>query len=156
MTNYETVETSPQPMLYLSRRTGMAPADVSRVMQESFDRIGAFITRKNISPAGPPLSIYRDWDGKEMIIDVGFPVAEPELFKAEGELKTGHTPARRALKAIHRGPYDDLRKTYENMEAHFREQGLPMPDLSWEVYVSDPDNIPPEDLLTEVYMPLTP
>jgi effector-binding domain-containing protein len=154
MPEYEITQTSAQPMLYLSRRTGMAPADVSRVMQECFARIGGHIERKSITPAGPPLSIYHDWDGKEMTVDVGFPVAEAELFKSEGELKAGHTPAHKALKAVHQGPYDDLRKTYGEMEAHFREESLPVPDLSWEVYVSDPDTTAPEDLLTEIYMPV--
>ena len=47
-----------------------------------------------------------------------------------------------------------LRDTYGAMEAHIKQEGLKTRDIAWEVYVSDPDTTPEEDLLTEIYMPL--
>jgi effector-binding domain-containing protein len=152
----ETVEIKSQPMLYVTRSSSMAPEEISGVMQEAFGAIGAFIGRTGITPTGPPLAVYRDWDSAtgNMKIDIGFPVTAPDAARADGEVKSGETPAGKALKTIHRGPYATLRETYGALEAHMKEAGLTMPPLAWEVYISDPGKVPEAELLTEIYMPV--
>ncbi len=150
--NIETVETTSQPMLFVTRSAGMDPKEIANVMGEAFGAIGGFIGRAGIVPAGPPLSVYRDMQAGKMTIDVGFPVAEAETAKASGEVAAGKTPAGKAFKAIHRGPYATLRQTYGAITEHMKQAGLPMATVAWEVYVSDPDKTPEKDLVTEVYM----
>lgn len=152
----ETVVIKSQPMLYVTRSASMAPEEISAVVQEASVAIGAFIGRTEITPAGPPLAVYRDWDSAagKMKIDIGFPVTAPDAAKADGEVKSGETPAGKALKTIHRGRYAMLRDTYRALEAHMEEAGLAMPPLAWEVYINDPDKVPEAELLTEIYMPV--
>jgi effector-binding domain-containing protein len=152
----ETVEVKAQPMLYVSRSAGMARDEMSAVMQEAFGAIGAFIGRTGIAPAGPPFALYRDWDSAtgKMTVDVGFPVTPGDAGKAEGEVRSGKTPAGRALKTVHRGSYATLRDTHAALQAHIKEAGLAMPRQSWEVYLNEPDKVPEAELFTEVYMPL--
>jgi effector-binding domain-containing protein len=154
---FETVEAQSQPMLYVTRGAGMAPEEIATVMQEAFAAIGAFIGRTGIAPAGPPLSVYRDWDATtgKMQIDIGFPVAAADTAKAEGDVKAGVTPSGKALKAIHRGPYKTLRETYGVLSEHIKQAGMPMPQVAWEVYITDPDQVPEDELLTEIYMAVT-
>ena len=136
--NVETVETKSQPILFLSRSSSMDPSDIGRTMGEAFGTLGAFVGKNGIAPAGPPVCIYRSWDKGKMGFDVGFPVSKGALAKAAGEVKAGETPSGKALKAIHRGAYAKLRDTYGEVEAHMKKSGIPMPSLSWEVYVGDP------------------
>jgi effector-binding domain-containing protein len=152
----ETVETKSQPMLYVTRSASMAPEEIAGVMEEAFGAIGAFIGRAGMAPAGPPLAVYRDWDNAtgKMQIDVGFPVAAADAARAEGEVKSGATPSGKALKAVHRGPYKTLRDTYRELQTHMKKAGIAMPSLAWEVYLSDPDTTPEDQLLTEIYMPI--
>jgi effector-binding domain-containing protein len=151
----ELVEVRSQPMLYITRVASMAPREISGIMAEAFATIGSFIGRAGITPAGPPLALYRDWDMKtgRMEIDVGFPVRPADIGKAAGEVHAGQTPAGKAYKAVHRGPYIKLRDTYTALEEHRKRAGIPQAALAWEVYVTDPEKTPERDLLTEIYMP---
>ena len=150
----ETVEAETRPMLYITRATGMDPQEIAVTMADAFNAMGAFLGQSGVRPVGPPLAVYRDWDRKtgRMKIDVGFPVIPSDTIKASGEVHAGQTPSGKALKAVHHGPYPKLRETYAAIEAHMEKAGLPMPPLAWEIYLSDPDTTPAEQLLTEVYM----
>ena len=150
----ETVESSAHPTLFVSRTSSMKPDEISRVMAEAFGVIGAFIGRAGITPAGPPLAIYRSYKGDTLGFDVAMPVATADLEKAEGEIKAGKTPACRALRTLHKGPYAKLRDTYGKLEAEMSKAGVPQPDFAWEIYLNDPDDTPDEELLTEIYMPI--
>lgn len=153
---FEVVMAEPRPMLYLTRTATMEPRDVEAIMGEAFGAIGAFLATSGVIPAGPPIAVYRDWDMKTgtMKIDLGFPVVSGDAPKASGDVHSGTTPAGKALKAVHHGPYRKLRETYGALEAHMKQRGMPMSAMAWEVYVSDPDKTPEADLVTEVYMAL--
>jgi effector-binding domain-containing protein len=148
----ETVSVAPQPMLFLSRSSSMDQADIARVMREGFAAAGSFIGKAGVTPLGPPLCVYRKWGAGALEFDIGFPVAERDLAKAAGEMKSGATPSGNAMKFTHVGTYDTLRETYAAITAHLKEIGRPWPALTWEVYVSDPEKTAPKDLVTEIYM----
>jgi len=150
----EIVNTTPQPMLHVTREASMDPRKIADVMGEAFGAIGAFLGRTGIKPAGPPLALYRDWDGQTMQVDVGFPVDPADAARAEGEGRAGQIPEGKALKAVHHGSYARLQETYEAMEAHVKETGLRTREIAWEVYLNDPVSTPEDELVTEVYMPL--
>ena len=47
-----------------------------------------------------------------------------------------------------------LTDTYGEIMAHMKKAALPMPPMSWEVYLGDPETTPPGDLVTEIYLPV--
>ncbi len=148
----ETVHVQSQPMIYVRYETSMDSNEIGRLMGEAFQKLGQFIGEQSIAVAGPPLGIYHDYSDKSMTMDVGFPVAAADLAKATGAIKAGKTPSGNAIKVVHRGSYDRLRDTYGEIEAQFKEEGRPMSPMAWEVYVTDPDSTPVEELITEIYM----
>lgn len=149
---FETVTAVSQPMLFVTHTAPMA--EVGAVMGKAFGTLGAFIGRNRIEVAGPPLALYRDHAAGSVTMDVGFPVPQSALAKASGEIKQGVTPAGKALKAVHVGPYETLRDTYAAVEAELKQRGLPMPQTSWEVYLTEPGTTPPAEMRTEIYMPI--
>ncbi len=60
--------------------------------------------------------------------------------------------------ATHKGPYDHLIRTYAELCGQWiPAQGRQMrSEPSFEVYVNSPDETAPENLLTDVYVPLEP
>jgi effector-binding domain-containing protein len=54
---------------------------------------------------------------------------------------------------MHKGPYNTLDQTYRQLEAWVAEQGYQVVGPPREVYLTKPDT-PPEDVLTEVQMPV--
>lgn len=150
---HETVQARPQPMVYLRYKTKMDSAVIGKQMGEAFGTLGAFVGQNQLAVAGPPLAVYHDYaaDGS-MTVDVGFPVAAAALGKAKGQIKAGQTPAGKAMKFVHVGPYDRLHETYAEIGAYFARRKLPMSPVCWEVYLSDPDKTAPDELVTEIFM----
>lgn len=154
MSEFEVVNVESRPMLYVSRQSSMDSDKIGGVMDDAFNAIGRFIGEKSIAPIGPPLAIYSDWDGSRMTIQIGFPVTAGDIEKADGEVHGGETPGGRFLKTVHHGAYPRLRETYAKLERQLKSNHAATPDSSWEVYVSDPDTTPEDQLVTEIYMPL--
>lgn len=150
----ETVQTQALPWIYLSYQTSMDSTEIGRVMGEAFQKLGQFVGQNQIAVAGPALSVYRDYTDTGMTVDIGFPIPAAALGKASGEIKAGQTPSGKVLKAVHRGPYDKLRETYDALGKHMKAADIPMPAISWEVYLSDPNTTADADLITEIFMPV--
>ena len=148
----ETVQTQSQPMIYVTQTVSMDSEEIGRAMGEAFQKLGTFIGKEGISPAGPALAVYYDYTDTSMKLDVGFPVAAAVLGKAKGDIKAGATPSGTAMKYVHRGAYDKLRETYGEIEKDFAAKGIPMSPVCWEVYLNDPDTTPEADLVTEIFM----
>ena len=148
----ETVQTKSQPMIYVRRTSSMAPDDIGKAMGDAFGMLGKFIGENNVAVAGPALAIYHDYSDKGVVMDIGLPVAAGA--KPGGEIQLGETPSGKALKAVHHGPYDTLRDTYDALGKYMEENDIAMPPLSWEVYVSDPATTPEPELVTEIFMPV--
>jgi effector-binding domain-containing protein len=51
-----------------------------------------------------------------------------------------------------RGTCADLRRSYEAMERHLEKTGREARSTAWEVYLDDPAETDPKDLVTEIYM----
>lgn len=154
MPEFETVDLHAQPMVYIERKCPTDPGSIASVMDEGFTTLGSLIEQAQIRPAGPPLALYSDMVGTQMTVRIGFPVSPGDEVKASGELVAGHTPHGRTLKALHHGPYARLPETYAILEKHFADAHAGLPTLTWERYVSDPDTTAPDELVTEIYMPL--
>jgi effector-binding domain-containing protein len=148
------IDAVPQPMVYVTTRTSMQPHDIRAAMEKSFAILGRFLRRADAMPLAPPLAVYRDWNGRLVTVDVGFPVSEADAAKAKGTVKAGHTPAGPAIKTVHWGSYDKLKDTYDELAKAMNAQGYAAGDATWEVYFGEPGKTPDKDLITEIYMQL--
>ncbi|MGD9739281.1 MAG: GyrI-like domain-containing protein [Bauldia sp.] len=152
--NIETTTVTSAPMLYVTRTTPMAPEAIAAAMQDAFTSIGTFVGQNAVEVTGPPIAVYRDYGAETVTMDVGFPVTKASLGKAGNGVRSGTTPGGKALMAVHVGPYDRLRETYAAIGDELNRRGITMPATSWERYVGDPAATPPEELRTEIYLPL--
>ena len=150
--SYEIVDARPMDFLGVSRTTGCSPAEISQGMGEAFEAVWSAMCEKSISPAGPAVAVYHSYDGSHTKWDAGIVVGSKGLEQATGEVKALSTPAGRALKVLHKGPYQELKSTYEAVMARMVAEGIEAAGKSWEVYINDPKTTPPEELLTEINM----
>jgi AraC family transcriptional regulator len=79
-----------------------------------------------------------------------------DQFKATGEIGVQEIPGGQYAIVTHRGPYDTLEETYRRL---FREwvptSGRELRSFPcFEVYRNDPSTARPEDLVTDIYVPL--
>ena len=121
-------------------------------MERAFTMLSRYFSGARVTPVGPPYAVYYGMDALQASFDVGFPV--PPGASGEGEVKVGATPSgERCLKALHVGPYDRLSETYQAMQKAVEAEGGEI-QLSWEIYVDDPQSVAPEELRTECYFRL--
>jgi effector-binding domain-containing protein len=66
-------------------------------------------------------------------------------------VRLGHSPAGRAVRVVHRGPYERMGPTYEKLAAWIAAHALEEGRVSWEQYISDPGETPEEELITHIY-----
>ena len=79
------------------------------------------------------------------------PAAAAAGSPAPSRVRIGQSPSGQAVRAVHRGPYDRMGPTYEQLAAWMAAHGVAEGDVSWEQYISDPGETPPDELVTHIY-----
>ncbi len=140
------------PYLYAARRCAPDPAAVSAAMADAFGTVTAAMRAAGLTPAGPPLSVYHEYDPAQMAFRAGVPLGHRVDCPGD-DVGVDVLPAGTVLFAVHRGPYATLRDTYDHLMDRLNADGTALAGPVWEVYVTDPETTAPEDLLTEIHMP---
>ena len=65
-----------------------------------------------------------------------------------------HLQERTAATAMHRGPYESIKPTYDALTSWIAEQGYAITGAPVEVYYSDTASTPADEYLTEVRFPV--
>lgn len=151
------VEVPAMTVAYVSRNS--AVAEIATTIGAAYGTVNAFLAAHDLQPNGVPLAITSAWDEKTWTFDAGVPVSGPPAAlaaarKVDGEVKLVDLPATRALKAEHVGPYDTTQMAYERLIKLQKDQQLTENGRMWEEYPNDPQNTPPEQLVTNVYLPV--
>jgi effector-binding domain-containing protein len=126
-----------------------------QIQGELFSAIGAFIGRTHAPCSGPPVTIYYDKEFKETDVDVevAFPVWRQ--VKTEGELKCYELPGYdKAATVVYKGPYDGIGKAYNSLLRWIESNGYNVAGPNRETYHNDPEKTKPEDLVTEIQVPV--
>ncbi|MEO1056784.1 MAG: GyrI-like domain-containing protein, partial [Actinomycetota bacterium] len=151
---FETRQLTTTPVLYQARR--VATDDMATVLAECLPAVFGYVVEQGLAMAGPPYVRYVDTSPAFVSIEGGIPLVEtPAPPPSELEIVAGELPAGPALVTVHRGPYDTLGDAHIALDRHMAEHGLTPASPPWEVYLTDPGEVPdPADWLTEVLWPL--
>jgi effector-binding domain-containing protein len=139
------------------------PNAISAAIRSAFEKIDAFQRANRIQASGPPRVVYSEWSPTEVKFTAQVPIAEmpPSTVLDNADVAIKATPETQALRFEHRGPYRDVRNTYNRIESWLRERGgiktaadwaryAPM----WEEYLNDPATTPESELITRIYLTL--
>jgi AraC family transcriptional regulator len=129
-------------------------------MGEAFGKLYAWIGQKGYIPAGPPSGLYFNAPGQvpedQLLWELRSPIAG--AVSPAGPDKQGLGVKRlervRVAATMHKGPFDGVVQTYEQLGRWIAENGYEVVGPSEEVYLSNPQETPPAELLTEVRFPV--
>jgi effector-binding domain-containing protein len=121
----------------------------------AFKKINAELAKQGVKPSGPPMTIYTSTDDTGFEFQAAIPVDEAPKGPLPEGLVIGSSPQGKALKFLHRGSYDAMDSTYEAITNHLDERRLEAKDLFVEYYVTDPMTTKEDDLVIEVYVPIS-
>ncbi len=138
----------------LSVKDSVAVADLPVFMETYMPQLYMYAIRQGGKMAGPPYSIYYNWDPDGMVlVECGIPLEE--AIEGEDALKISSTPGGKAVKAAYYGPYEEMAVVYEALEQYMATMKLEPIGMAYEVYVTDPAEEPdPQKWETIVYFPL--
>jgi len=139
-----------QPTLAI--RTRAAVEDLPRLMGETYGAIAQYLGQLGECPAGPPFAAYHNMDMQDLDIEIGFPVSRE--LPGRGNIQAGEITAGRAVTCLYTGPYESIGQPYEALSQWIEEHGDEPTGVSYEFYLNDPQETPPQELQTEIMFPL--
>ncbi len=141
---------------YLPATSRPEPAAIAEALGKAYFQILSFIDTQNLSDAGAPLSITRNFNGAELAFDAGIPVRglSADTPRNSAGVKITQTYAGPVIRVRHIGSYRLLTTTHRKISAYLAALGIERDGAAWESYVSDPGNVPENELLTYVYYPI--
>ena len=138
-------------ILFMRKR--VQRSEISAALGELLPGAFGHAMKTGAALAGPPLCRYREMSAGGMTLEAGVSVAVPAT--GEGDVLAGTLPAGPVVTTVHTGPYDTLSEAYAAMEQWMSENGLKSGGDPWEVYVTDPGEVPNQaDWKTEINCPV--
>ncbi len=151
MSDVELIQHTPRHFVGIRREvhTSELPSFYSEVLP----KVKAWLEERGIAPTSAPMSMWCAMDMESGIADThaGFFVAGE--VEGEGEVTPGVAPGGDVLKLVHRGGYESMGRSWGQVYGAASERGR-RPGAGWEIYVDDPTLVAPDELRTEIYLPV--
>ncbi len=128
---------------------------IGESMGETMPKAHQLATENSLELSGPPGALYHVFDmkGQRCKYTNIMPVttAKPVSGAVTGEI----VPCK-AIKIVHRGSYEHLGNAWSTAMSHQRYKKLKphKTQCAFEFYPDDPEEVPVEELLTEIYVPI--
>ncbi len=131
------------------------------LIPELLMKVFAYVQKKKAAIAGPPLFLchetsaaaVRDANEKgTAVVEVAWPVDGP--VKSAEEITAYVLPGGRMAHVVHTGPYETCEQTYLALFAWIEENGLTICGPIREAYPNDPRLVPPEEIITDICVPV--
>ncbi|MBN1855547.1 MAG: GyrI-like domain-containing protein [Dehalococcoidia bacterium] len=122
-----------------------------------------FVMENGADVVGPPFALMHETGSTEDVekadregtatIDVNLPIARP--VAGNDTVKVYRLQGGRMARILHTGPYDESESAYEALFQWVEENGKQVTGPLREVYLNDPWIVEPEEILTEIYVPIS-
>lgn len=138
------------PVLRIRTRTTMDT--LPQAIGENYRKIMGYLTEIGAKPADAPYTCYHNMDVDDLDVEMGFPVGGE--LPDRGDIENGEIPAGRYVMSMYKGPYTEMEKPYNEMFVWMKDKGYEQTGVSYEVYYNSPGEVPEEELLTKIMLPV--
>jgi len=146
----EIVQVEPMDILYVTMGRRESAEGIAAGLASAFNEISQLMDVQSIEMQSQPMAITRAWDGEDYRFDAAIP-ANTAGVELSGNVRAGTSPGGRAVRVVHRGPYETMAASYTQLAAYMAVHGIAEGRVSWEVYVSDPGKTLPGETVTHIY-----
>jgi effector-binding domain-containing protein len=126
--------------------------ELGKALGDAYGAIAQYLGELGECPAGPPFSVYYNQDMQDLDVEIGFPVARE--LPDRGDIHASQIPGGRMATCLYTGPYTGMAPAYTALSQWMEENGHQPTGVAYEIYLSDPDETPPEELQTQIAFPL--
>ncbi len=115
-----------------------------------------FIMAKGLQIMGPPFGVYFNSPQEVPIEELRYEVGMPFEGEAKevGRVKIKILPEHMAVSAVYKGPYSECGTALGALGQYIHKNGYEIIGPPMEIYISDPNETPENDLITEVRFPV--
>lgn len=146
----EVKEQPTQPTLSIRTRTSVQ--ELPQVLGQAYGAIAQYLDGLGEHPAGPPFAAYYNMDMQNLEIEIGFPVSKK--IAGKDKIQAGEIPAGKMATCVHIGPYSDIAPAYTALSEWIEANGYGATGVAYEMYLNDPSQTPPQELMTQIVFPL--
>ncbi len=107
-----------------------------------------------VKMSGPCMAIYHDQEYKEKDADIEVAIPITGRIEVDEDMEVKNLPPARVLAVVHKGSYDTLHLIYKDLYEYMMKNGMEFAGPGRELYLSDPCKTIPEELLTEIQLPI--
>lgn len=105
--------------------------------------------------AGAPFIVYHDVIDEQTDGDIELCIpVPPGASSPPGAVEWKDLPSATVASTVHHGPYQEIAPAYHTVTGWIQEHGHQTAGAPREIYLNDPQEFPPEELLTEVQFPI--
>ena len=151
-----TEKKSPRHTVICTRRRGPY-----RLIAEMIPELCCYAEEKGLDITGPPMFICHEMTPEEAMeadknecadVEVVLPISGPT--EENEEITCYEIPTETVACVVHRGPYDSVTPAYEALYAWIEDHGKKITGPIREIYLNDPAEVPPEEILTQICIPV--
>lgn len=143
-----------EPVKVIGMRARGAYQDIGKLIPKIFEHAMG----NSYRITGPPISLCHELTMKDVEramknndadLEVALPVSGD--IKETDEIRYYELPKVKMVKTIHKGPYEKVGETYDKLFEWMAQNNREVKGPYREYYLNDPGEVPPEEILTEVY-----
>jgi len=155
MVDIEIVDVQPQNVM------GMTRKGPYQIIAQMIPELFQYLVPKGAQFAGPPMFLCHETSMEQAEqadaegsaeVEVVVPVASE--IAGTDEISFYELPGGKMAKTTHQGPYEECKATYEKLLAWIGQNQHRIAGPIREIYLNDPREVPPEEILTEIHAPI--
>jgi effector-binding domain-containing protein len=122
-------------------------------LQDAFKSVYAFLDKQGIQRAGPPMTIYTEFDDTNFTFQAAVPIAEVPKDPPKGDMAVGKTPIGKALRFAYKGSFHQMEDTiYNAIPEYLDEKQLDPSGTFIEEYQTDPVTTPEDKFDIQIFV----
>jgi AraC family transcriptional regulator len=118
--------------------------------------IVGFLMAKGMQIMGPPFGVYYNSPQEVQVEELYYKIGMPFTGKADevGRVKIKTNPEQLVLSTVYKGAYSECGSAIGALAQHAHQNGYEITGPPMEIYISDPNETPEDELLTEMCFPV--
>lgn len=142
------------PHLVVATKVHTTLSRIGNDIGAGFGSLMQALGRENVAASGAPLIVYHDMIGEETAGDIEICVPVDTTISGNAGVYGRELEGGTMATAVHHGPYEEIAAAYHTLTGWISEHGHEIAGPPREIYLNDPQTVPPEELLTRVEFPI--
>lgn len=110
--------------------------------------------KERVTIIGPPMFICHDKGYNDVDADIEIAIPITGRINVEQDFEVKYLEGGKVVSTIHTGSYSNLSEAYTRVFEYSRKTGLKIAGLTRELYLTNPNEKPENELLTEIQLPI--